>query len=389
MVNSQKYTFRNYDGLNRLTGIGEGIFGIDSPSEGSQYNSSNPADYLTINVYDTISHAIVDSLFSAPSDYAYPNFTKDNLAATAYRTRYTDNWNFKYYRYDERRRVIKMWNIIADFDTLITDYYYNSQDQIKLYSHYGMGESKTYLNTYDFTGRLSKVDYLIGSPDAIDPDLINLAEYSYNENSQVNSQRFNDNSMENIYSYNNRNWITDIRSTNEYFRSENSYYKNGNVKTQVLSGDYSRNMGDNNELSFNFAYDKSNRLLSSVTSGDIYKLTNTYDKDGNILTLNRKGRAGNTIDSFAYDYYPSTNKLLSVRDGKEQFFYDANGNMTTDSLNKNTNIKYDYRNLIIQLKHKALPMDTSDTLKFVTNLTPSSESPSSMGQIVDHIRRIV
>ena len=122
-----------------------------------------------------------------------------------------------------------------------------------------------------------------------------------------------------------------------------------------------------NFICFIYTYDKSNRLLSSNTSGNIYKLENTYDKDGNILTLDRKGRSGNTIDSFAYDYYPSTNKLLSVRDGKEQFNYDANGNMTTDSLNKNTNIKYDHRNLIIQLKHKALPMDTADTLKFVTN----------------------
>lgn len=259
-----------------------------------------------------------------------------------------------------------MWNIIADFDTLITDYYYNSQDQIILYSHTGMGEAKTYRNTYDYTGRLSKVDYLIGSPDAIDPDLIILAEYSYNENSQVSSQRFNDNSLENAYEYNSRNWISEMNNSGNLFNYDNTYFKNGNVKTQNISGDYNKNMANNNDLNFNYTYDKSNRLLSSYTSGNIFKLTNTYDKDGNILTLNRKGSTGNTIDSFAYDYYSGSNKLVKVKGDKEQFFFDANGNMTRDSLNKNSNIKYDYRNLIIQLKHIELPPD-SDTMKYVTN----------------------
>jgi len=72
------------------------------------------------------------------------NFTKGNLAATAYRTKTSDNWNFKYYRYDVRGRVIKLWNIISDFDTLITEYYYNSQDQITKNSHSGKGDVKTY-----------------------------------------------------------------------------------------------------------------------------------------------------------------------------------------------------------------------------------------------------
>ncbi|MEO8664897.1 MAG: hypothetical protein ABI462_05315 [Ignavibacteria bacterium] len=38
--------------------------------------------------------------------------------------------------------------------------------------------------------------------------------------------------------------------------------------------------------------------------------------------------------------------------GKNQYSYDGNGNMTRDDLNRNSNIKYDYRNLIIQLKQK-------------------------------------
>ncbi|HMQ70402.1 MAG TPA: hypothetical protein PKC58_15605, partial [Ignavibacteria bacterium] len=150
-INSFLYTFRNYDGLNRLTGIGDGIFDIDSPFDGTQSEQSQPTNYYTINVYDTTSNSVVTNLFTGVTGYTSAlNYTKGNLAATAYRTRKTDDWNFKYYRYDIRGRVIKMWNIISGFDTLITDYNYNSQDQVTNFSHTGLTEIKTYRNTYDF-----------------------------------------------------------------------------------------------------------------------------------------------------------------------------------------------------------------------------------------------
>ena len=373
LVNSQKYTFRNYDGLNRLTGIGEGIFGIDSPSEGSQYNSSNPADYLTINVYDTISHAIVDSLFSAPSDYAYPNFTKDNLAATAYRTKTSDNWNFKYYRYDERGRVIKLWNIISGFDTLVTEYIYNSQDQITFVTYQPNKEDlKTYNYTYDYTGRLKDVYYVTGPPSDDPEGFTNLVTYEYNENSQISVQRFNSDVINNTYLYNNRNWISSVTSGGNEFNYQNTYFKNGNVKTQELSGNYNDYFANTSDLTFTYSYDLSNRLLTSASNilyGEGYKLINTYDKDGNLTSLVRHDSAGNETDKFSYNYVSGTNKLDRVEGVKQQFRYDNNGNMIKDSLNSNYNILYDYRNLIIQLSQRKIEgsIDTSiDTNVYTT-----------------------
>ena len=117
-----KYTFRNYDGLNRLTGIGEAIFEIDSPYDGVQHAPSDDDNYLTVNAYDTTSTSLISGFFNGVSGYTSAlNYTKGNLAATAYRTRTTDEWNFKYYRYDIRGRVIKLWNIITRFDTLVTE----------------------------------------------------------------------------------------------------------------------------------------------------------------------------------------------------------------------------------------------------------------------------
>ncbi len=359
-VDQFKYTFRNYDGLNRLTGIGEKIFEIDAPSDGSQYNSSTDAYYLTINVYDTIANSIVSNLFFTPSGYTSPLYTKGNLAATAYRTKTSDNWNCKYYKYDVRGRVIKMWNIIADFDTLTTEYIYNSQDQITfLYYQSGKADSKSYYYEYDYTGRLKNTSYYTGPPSDNPIDYTNLASYDYNKNSQVSNQNFNGNTLENTYSYNSRNWITLMESSNNIFNYENGYFKNGNVKTQTLSGNYNDSFANNVNLNFSYTYDKSNRLLQSE-KGSSYKLINTYDKDGNILTLKRYGATANRIDSFNYVYNSGANRLNRVTGSISQYTYDANGNMISDNLNKNNYVRYDYRNLIIELLHHSYT--THDTL---------------------------
>jgi len=311
----------------------------------------DPGNYLTLNAYDTTSHSLISGFFTGVSGYTTAlNHTKGNLAATAYRTRNTDDWNFKYYRYDVRGRVIKLWNIISGFDTLITEYYYNSQDQITKYSHSGKGDVKTYRNIYDYAGRLQKVDYYTGSPDAPDPEYTNLTEYEFNPNTQISIQKYNDAFMYNEYSYNNRNWITSTDNSSKLFEYSNQYFKNGNVKSVQLSGDYSLNFAVPSDLTFVYEYDRSNRLTEAKTSEKNFNVVNTYDKDGNILTLDRNGSTGNSLDDFNYSYYTGTNKLSKVTGSVNQYTYDANGNMTRDDLNKNFDIIYDHRNLIVQLK---------------------------------------
>jgi len=355
-ITTPKYTFRNYDGLNRLTGIGEALFGIENPSNEEQYQSTSATDYLVINVYDTLASSIVNNLFTAPSYYTSPLYTKGNLVATAYRTKSNENWSFKYYRYDTRGRVIKMWNIIADFDTFITEYNYNSQDQVTSYIHIRSTEFKRFRNHYDVAGRLAKVDYYTGDPETDDPEnYTDFCSYSYNENSQVLEQVIFD-GVKNNYYYNKRNWIIELLNTDGIFGYTNDYFKNGNVKSQNFIGTYKDNFAKDNEIGFNYTYDKSNRLLTSSLAGQTtndYKLLNTYNKDGNILTLDRYGSDENLLDDFAYTYYSGTNKLQRVSGGGNQFTYDDNGNVISESLNNNSDIKYDHRNLITQLKHRS------------------------------------
>jgi len=64
-----------------------------------------------------------------------------------------------------------------------------------------------------------------------------------------------------------------------------------------------------------YIYDKSNRLLKDSAlnySDNTYNLINSYDNDGNILTLKRYGLNNNLSDNFNYSYYKSTNRLSSV-----------------------------------------------------------------------------
>ena len=234
-------------------------------------------------------------------------------------------------------------------------------DTLTIYSRSGRGDIKTYKNIYDYAGRLQKVDYFTGSPDAPDPEYINLTEYEFNPNSQISNQKYNDGFMNNEYSYNNRNWITSTDNSTKLFEYSNQYFKNGNVKSVQLSGDYSLNFAVPSDLTFVYEYDRSNRLTEAKTSEKNFNVVNTYDKDGNIITLDRNGSTGNSIDDFNYSYYSGTNKLSKVTGSVNQYAYDANGNMTRDDLNKNFDIIYDHRNLIVELKQLVIDIHGSRT----------------------------
>ena len=113
-------------------------------------------NFLTFNVYDTLDNALI-SIFNENIPYDYydlPNYTIGKLAATAYRTNNTDDWNFKYYKYDARGRVIKQWNLI-DGNLYTTDYDYNSANQVVVEKHSDwLSNSKKFIYDYDNAGRM-------------------------------------------------------------------------------------------------------------------------------------------------------------------------------------------------------------------------------------------
>ncbi len=63
-------------------------------------------------------------------------------------------------------------------------------------------------------------------------------------------------------------------------------------------------------------------------------------------------------------YASFTTRLRKVTGSADQYTYDQNGNMTSDEINRNKNIKYDHRNLITELRHKELVHE--DSIVYVT-----------------------
>jgi hypothetical protein len=65
--------------------------------------------------------------------------------------------------------------------------------------------------------------------------------------------------------------------------------------------------------------------------------------------MKRYGSSNNLVDNFSYTYYTGTNRLQNIGTGSD-YTYDANGNVTFDNLNRNNAYKYDWRNLLTEIR---------------------------------------
>jgi RHS repeat-associated protein len=149
------------------------------------------------------------------------------------------------------------------------------------------------------------------------------------------------------------------------FGSEVKPLFNGNISQTFWKTD-----SDNVRRSYGYKYDDLNRLLKGIyqRNGEVthsYDEELSYDKNGNIMSLNRNGFLdvpvyGMTypIDNLVYGYAPTSNQLLSVYDQSQSFDgfkdgivndndyeYDAYGNMILDRNKNIESITYNHLNL--------------------------------------------
>ncbi len=129
--------------------------------------------------------------------------------------------------------------------------------------------------------------------------------------------------------------------------------------------------GDNTLRSYQYSYDKLNRLTEadylnvSNNIADTYNVFIDYDKNGNITHLHRNGgfespTVAPAIDQLEYGYAANSNQLLNVsdatndaqgfKDGNSQqtgddYAYDNYGNMIKDQNKGITHITYNHMNL--------------------------------------------
>ncbi len=126
-----------------------------------------------------------------------------------------------------------------------------------------------------------------------------------------------------------------------------------------------RTQNDGSPRGYGYAYDALSRIKGATDNTGNYNISNvSYDKNGNLLTLNRKGwgnfngnNAFGDIDILNYSAYDG-NKLLKVMDtgntaegfkytsgAAVDYAFDANGNMVSDSNKGIDLIEYNYLDL--------------------------------------------
>lgn len=194
------------------------------------------------------------------------------------------------------------------------------------------------------------------------------------------------------YKYNIRGWLTEVNNVGNLGELNNgkrslfalklNYHKteqdltgvkalyNGNISEQIWTSAI-----DNKKRGYGYVYDGANRLvlgsfkapdLNSASTANLFDEKLEYDKNGNILKLDRNGASlasvTTVIDKLTFGYELGSNKLITVRDasGNQEGFkqvntagadytYDDFGNLTSDKHKKITKIKYNHLNLPVEI----------------------------------------
>lgn len=232
---------------------------------------------------------------------------------------------------------------------------------------------------YDHAGRLTRVYHLIGSNPA---DEVLLTQNEYNEVGQLVDKKLHSKDNGSTfkqsvdYRYNIRGWMSSINNSslvNDGVTNDdaNDLFGMNLLYNTVASGinnvaDYTGNisalvwsnyLGQTGikERGYKFDYDALNRLSAAThvektatwaTSTSLHEDNLTYDLNGNIKTLNRKGAAASGLDNMVYNYGSGTtlsNKVLSITDNGDKtkgfldqnttgndYTYDNNGSQLTD-----------------------------------------------------------
>ena len=314
--------------------------------------------------------------------------------------------------YDERARPVQVQttNARKGTDLLTTQLDFMGKVVQSVAMHTGPNHTPVTVAeffTYDPTGRLLTTMQQL--PGEAQPSQI--ASVAYNELGQVTKKTMGTGRLAQQvdYAYNIRGWLTQLNNpaypaTGDLFNLSLHYEQgftkdfeqyNGNLTGQTWRG------RDGVQRAYGYAYDPLNRLLqgdfvarnasaSASTPGlwkseeDNYRLSfASYDDNGNLLTLRRRGLLANAthattkqygaVDNLTYAYAGnrlqavddliSTNQLPRPADyhgapaslagdfqeqgvhQQQEYLYDANGNLTQDRNKGITAIAYNYLNL--------------------------------------------
>ncbi len=285
--------------------------------------------------------------------------------------------------YDCRARVIqtRSTNHLGGYDHVYTGYDFTGNIVKEYHWHQvsgGTARTEEITSTYDHAGRLqSKTHRLDGG------SVVTLLSNSYDELGRLSSstRHGNETTLKTEYEYNVRSWTTKI--DNPLFKEYLYYNTAQNGSIPQYGGNVSAMDWQTGSLlrGYTFGYDGFSRLtqanyLEAGNASTKYGTSYTYDKMGNMLSLERNGRLDNNtfglIDDVEFTYdgnqlvkadddatdptYAGAFNFVDGTDTTTEYEYDQNGNMAKD-FNKNiSSIQYNSLNLPTSITYSNNPV---------------------------------
>lgn len=301
--------------------------------------------------------------------------TRGLLTGTKVKALETDSYLLSTFYYDDKGKIVqkRSQNHKEGYDLEYYSYTFSGKPSAKMYT-YQVRNGKKYAEEYNYV--YNELDDIITIKhkfgDAV--NFTQLVSYQYDSARRL---QFKDVGMKGILTrniYDIRNQLTESSSP---FFSQKLFYQNG-IGTPCYNGNISsmrwKSEGDANTRGYRFSYDGLNRLINaeygekddiSLNKGHFDERITSYDKNGNILKMQRFGLTGENayglVDNLSLSH--NGNHLLSVidnstataygngfdfKDGANldvEYSYDAKGNLIKDLNKKIVDIKYNYLNL--------------------------------------------
>ncbi len=314
-----------------------GFFGYTNNAVPANTNTMKP---MVVNFYDD--YRMIDTRpFGEPTGNQSVH-TTGLLTGSLVKTLDDVNGNTRYWTafyYDHKGRVVqsKSQNHLGGTDLMNNTYNEITGELLTTNRvHTGSGSNAVTITnryTYDHMGRKLDTYQKMNSDDSV-----LLSRLEYNEVGQLKNKSLGNGLQAIQYAYNERGWMKSMSAP--LFNMELRYQDALNGVAEQWNGNISNQVYTNgNSNTFNYTYDKLNRLLKGSATGMSEELQ--YDMMGNITSLKRDGTSRD------YTYYNGglSNQLKAVANlTTVDYVYDGNGNVTTDGRLDKT-ITYNVLNL--------------------------------------------
>jgi RHS repeat-associated protein len=347
--------------------------------------SSYPAlsKVLTINYYDDYTFTGQPSTFAPISGAS--TMTKGLLTGTKTAVLNTITsttpdmlWDVSYY--DDFGRLTNKYQQhyfggalnAGNYDLFTNTYNFDNQIATTTRKHYNTSQTGllfTIFNQYNYDQTGRKIQTLEAIANGINalPAPILLSQVDYNEIGQVKTKHLYSATggapfLQDVpYTYNERGWLLSIGGSTSLFQ-ETLQYNSNSLGLSGFTAQYNGNITSQTRTitsaptvtSYTYSYDRLNRLTSGIGTDGNSELGITYDQNGNITALQRKGIENDNL-SYTYMNGGLSNQINTINNiaGSNSGLpnglttynnYDGNGNTVYDGKNA-TNIVYNLLNL--------------------------------------------